>query len=584
MALREVLARFGFQVDSKALEKGQTAADGFATKLGNITKVLAAGALVQAGRQFVSDLVAQADQLKDTSNALGVNAQDLQRWQLAAKLSGAETADLAVGLKNVSKVANDSSGSAAIKSLGVDLKDANGNAKTATQLLGDVGLEIAKLPSATERTAKALEFFGKSGNKLLPMFADGEEGLQKMLDRLDELGGGLGDDALDVLTQAGDATDEFNVATDSLKSRLAVALFPALNKAIGGATKLVAWFTKASEGSNIFRAAIVVLGTAAAAQGLAMLAPWIPMLAILAGLILLVDDLITLFQGGDSAIGRFVDSLFGVGSSAKMVETVKAAWSSMMGELGKAQGIGAKLGAVFRALWPLAEEAFSQVGAKIVGAIVEWASSVAGPAKALGLQLLSALAEGLFGLPVTLSVQGAAGVQALIQAVIREALELTRKGQDLANGMVEGFVQGITGGVGKAVAAVSAWGDKIENTLRDKFGWNSPADLTFDLGYEGLTGGAVEGLKAGEPMLARQTDQSFGAAVPRGLGGGGGAAGRPSLSEQNTVHVTVQTSGQGPSGVREAARQGTLQGLTDARRALLASLEPVAPDLPVPVQ
>ncbi|MFW6031647.1 MAG: hypothetical protein ACOC9T_03560, partial [Myxococcota bacterium] len=50
-------------------------------------------------------------------------------------------------------------------------------------------------------------------------------------------------------------------------------------------------------------------------------------LAFLA-IVAVVEDLINLFTGGESVIGDFIDEMFGVGTSQKVVEDLKAAWQA----------------------------------------------------------------------------------------------------------------------------------------------------------------------------------------------------------------------------------------------------------------
>jgi hypothetical protein len=45
---------------------------------------------------------------------------------------------------------------------------------------------------------------------------------------------------------------------------------------------------------------------------------------------LVIDELITLFGGGDTLIGGFIDKLFGVGKAAAMVELVKTSAQSLL--------------------------------------------------------------------------------------------------------------------------------------------------------------------------------------------------------------------------------------------------------------
>jgi hypothetical protein len=77
-------------------------------------------------------------------------------------------------------------------------------------------------------------------------------------------------------------------------------------------------------------------------------------------LFLIFEDLYTLFTGGDSAIGRFIDGMFGVGASAEFVKTVKAAWADFVEVLKGAWPIIQWLGGQIREFLKDAFNGFSQ--------------------------------------------------------------------------------------------------------------------------------------------------------------------------------------------------------------------------------
>jgi hypothetical protein len=586
VALREILATFGFQVDDKNLQNASKRVDSVAQTIGSAFAVVAATQVFGFFKSFVGELQSTADQLIDTSAALGVNATELQRWQLAAKLSGAEATDLATGLRNISKVANDAKGSAEIKRLGIDLKDANGNAKTATQLMGDVGLEIGKLKSPTERTAKALEFFGKSGAKLMPMFAEGEEGIAKMLGRLDELGGGLGEDALAILEKSGDATDEMNVAILSLKSRLAVELFPALTRGIGTFTKFLGNVTNGAKGTRIFQAAIVVLGSVAAAAGLSAIAPWLPFIAAITAATLIVDDLIVLFEGGDSAIGRLIDNLFGAGTATEWVKDAKQWWSDLWTELDKADTVTEKIEVIFDALEPVVEEALSRVGEAIVRQVIKWGDDVTSPTNETTGVIFDGLIDGLTPLPIAMTIQAHKAFEAFKEGALSKGREIVESVKTIGSDIVRGLTEGILAVADDPVAAIGNLADKVLEKLKNVFKSKSPSKATFDIGGDDVEGLRLAFVKLGPKAVdaAGNLGQDvLGALSPRPMleGSRMAAATRPMggntirLEQRNQNDITIQAGANGS--LREDVRAGVMQAHNNDRDMMLAALEPVAP-------
>ena len=139
MALREILASFGFEVDSSKLEQANKSVDTAKEGMGNLGKVLAGGIIYAGLKSFVNDLRETGTELRTTSLKLGMNAQDWQRWSYVA---GGASEALATGIKFLQKNAVEAAekggeAGAAFKKLGVDVKDSTGHVKdTATLLQG----------------------------------------------------------------------------------------------------------------------------------------------------------------------------------------------------------------------------------------------------------------------------------------------------------------------------------------------------------------------------------------------------------------------------------------------------------------
>lgn len=334
-ALREIIARFGIQFDDTALKKGDKAVDGLADKLANMGKLLAGGIVLNGIKNMIFGLAEQADVLAKQSAALGISTDELQQWQHAAALSGASAEEFAGAFtkfnKNVADAAAGTGPAAdALRTLGVKVKDASGNLAKPIDLLDGVAAGLEKLKNPAERTQAIMSLFGKSGAKLIPLFDQGAEGIAKMRAEVEELGGGFSPDFAKRSEAMNDAITRLNMAWLSFKVRVGGLAIPLIERFTVLATKVTAKVTKwvdqtgiLGEKSNLAAAAAVVLGVAFFRAGLRAIIPWLPMIAAVAAIILLVDELITLWEGGDTLIGRAIDSIFGEGSSAKAVAWVK---------------------------------------------------------------------------------------------------------------------------------------------------------------------------------------------------------------------------------------------------------------------
>ena len=104
-------------------------------------------------------------------------------------------------------------------------------------------------------------------------------------------------------------------------------LLPAVEWFVNILKKWSLGFADLVKNSNLVEAAIVVLGAVLVKTGISVLTAWLPVIApflLLAAkiglVILVVDDLITMFRGGESVIGKFIDLIFGKGSATQAVE------------------------------------------------------------------------------------------------------------------------------------------------------------------------------------------------------------------------------------------------------------------------
>jgi len=352
VALRELLAQFDVRIPTAQIKAGGQAVDKLGEQLRGYAQFYSSAEIVQGIRGFVEGLTQQATQLQDLSDQLSVSTGDLQKWGLAAELSGANQDTLARGLLILQK--NAEGNEKAFKALGVDVRDAGGNAKETTALFREVGLAIGSLEDPSARVKAALEILGKPGAKLAPMFANGAEGLDLLLGELDRLGGGLGEEALRDINAFDDSMVRWEVRTRAVKAAIGKELFPALETVITKVGETVSAFTRGERGAQRLETAMAILGVAGAVAGLRMLAPWLPMIALIAAAYLIVDDLRVGLEGGESATGRLLDLIFGEGAGASIFKQAKEDLGALSDRL--------RDKSPFEAI----EETLSSVGASIV--------------------------------------------------------------------------------------------------------------------------------------------------------------------------------------------------------------------------
>lgn len=584
MALREILARFGFQVDQRGLAKANKGIAGVVSKLGALGVALGAGMVARGIKDFVTGMVDAGDALGKTATQLGLSSNELQAWQAAAGFAGVESTKFNQSLRVLAKNANAAATGAGgisdkFKQLGIEVKDGNGNLKSSNVLMRETGLALGKLENKTEAVALAQELMGRTGAALLPLFKDGAAGLDAALKKLEEFGGGLSKDLIPMAELAQDRFAEWDISILSLKSRIAVGLLPALSSIVLGLSKAAAAVSKFLGKGERLKAILVVLGVLLAkaailkfggsllALGKAALVPLIK----LALLVLVVEDLFVLFSGGDSVIGRALDSIFGKGTSQTVVKALKG--------IGKA--VKDLLNGDFEKADKQLEEIFGPPGHDIVADIV-FTFEMIGDALD---KFIDETEEGL-DLVIADFKEWASSLGA---EIISAAVKLAEDGVQLAADLIDGIVEGIEDG---AAAVIKALGDVVSGAIKaakKKLGIKSPSSVFQEIGDQNIQGLIMGMTKAaGKAKLAASgVASSVTAGAANGLGGGGiatavgrggglrGGRGGPVAMFQSDISLTV-TGGSASDPQISKLRQGVRSELRDNRRATLAALEQVA--------
>jgi len=120
-------------------------------------------------------------------------------------------------------------------------------------------------------------------------------------------------------------------ATKALKAQLktlgidaAKKVVPVIEKLVRFARDAVNWFSKMAKSSRILESAMYTLAVVAGVLALEFYGAFVlPALAV-GALILLVDELWTTLEGGESVIRDVIDGLFGDGTTAAAVEKIRA--------------------------------------------------------------------------------------------------------------------------------------------------------------------------------------------------------------------------------------------------------------------
>jgi hypothetical protein len=322
----------------KQLDTGITSAKGALTTM---AASIVTAFSISAFKHFITDQIELGSKINDTAEKLGVTTEQLQKFQFAAGLSGVEAEGAGRALqflnKNLGEAIGGSEEQAKIfKEMGVNLAEVKDGSKGAADLLPQIADKFAAAGSDAERTALSMKIFGKQGAALLPLLKQGSGELAKLAEEFDALGGGMDDGFIKLADQAGDEIDKLKFAMTGLKSRIAVAVLPAVVDFAKKFQGVIVYFQKLTKETHIVKEGLAVLGVVGAAAGLKTAMGWAKffglfpkgnagivrtlasmgwmglIIAAVVALALVFEDLFVGIQGGDSIIKNWLQTTLGV--------------------------------------------------------------------------------------------------------------------------------------------------------------------------------------------------------------------------------------------------------------------------------
>jgi hypothetical protein len=341
-ALKEVFARFGVEFDRGPLVTGNAAVDAMVGNLQALGSVVAGAALVTGVANFVDEVRQAGTEIDRTSRALGLNARELQVWRGVAAQAGVTAEQLTPAIQSLRRNAS----AAAIaggqmgtdfRRLGINVREGHRDLIDTPELLQRVLEGLAEVEDPTTRAAMAMRLMGESGARMGPLLENGAEGVRAMYAEVERLG--VLDD--EVIEASADLTREqgrLSQAFLALRGRMALLLLPAFTAVTNGVVALVSGFRSLAARTRLLETSFVVLGTLATAAAartvtawVAAAAPFVALGAAVLGLILIVEDLWSAINGGDSVIADALSSIeeyAAVGTGAG--QTMAIAWEALL--------------------------------------------------------------------------------------------------------------------------------------------------------------------------------------------------------------------------------------------------------------
>ena len=210
-----------------------------------LSAITGAASIAGMGR-LVSNWAAFGQQLGFSSQRIGVSADQLQTFQGAARLAGSSAGAMTSGLTTLKDAMTDAVGGRNpqalqyFRLLGINIRNANGSMKTATQVLPQIATAISRIRDPALQSRVALGLLGGAGDDLLPVLRGGAGALANYA-AMAQRYGVMNQAGVDGARRLSMAQTQVELAVEGLTNSVAQQLAPVLSPLL---TQLADWIAK----------------------------------------------------------------------------------------------------------------------------------------------------------------------------------------------------------------------------------------------------------------------------------------------------------------------------------------------------
>lgn len=480
----------------------------------------AAVSVVGAGvATAIRGAINSADDMGELAQKLGVPVEALSALKHAAKVLGVEFEGLQGGLLKLSRGMADSPEK--FEKLGISVRDAKGEMRPTADVLKELADRFQTMPDGAEKTALAMDLFGKSGAAMIPMLNAGSAGITGLMEEARKMGLVISQETADSAGRFNENLDKLAGAASGLAMIMAAHLAPVLERISAFIVDMATAFQDLSPATQEFMAW---------AAGLTVvLGPLIIGLGMVVGAVGALVSPFTLTAGAIALLAAGIYTL---------LPTMEE-WKKFWADIGIIiEGVGTKIGefisgaieslkTAFSDLWTQSLEVWEGIKSAIGGAIDyligkwnEFTGLLTGAvdkAKAAGQAIADALNIGGDGV-----VRGPGSGGPTRADVATGALDAGGGGG--AGGALGGQMMGASIVNGIVLGAVQSLNDKrqaladimsgVLQVMKDTAQINSPSKVTEGYGRN-LAEGLAQGITQGKDIVGQAakglTDTAAGA-------------------------------------------------------------------------
>ena len=201
------------------------------------------GAITAALGVAVKSLANAADVADDTAKRTGLTVEAVQELGYVAKMTGSNLATVEVALRTMQKGLTDSGTesaafTSALETLGLSLAELR--AMNPQAQFDALSQAIAGVADPSQRAGLAMTVFGRAGTALLPMLAEGADGIAKLKDEAHKYGYVMSQEVAEAGSNFNDNLDRLKGSLGGLAQQVVAGLLPTLNSLVKCAADVVA--------------------------------------------------------------------------------------------------------------------------------------------------------------------------------------------------------------------------------------------------------------------------------------------------------------------------------------------------------
>ena len=424
--------------------------------------------IAEALIECATEAASFADDMNTLSIQTGVSTTRLQEFDYMAGLIDVDLNTISGAMSKTVK--SMSAGKDGFDTLGVAVRDANGELRDSEAVFFEAIDALGKIENETERDALAMDLFGKSARELNPLIEAGSAKIKELAQEAHDVGYVLEEDTVQSLVAGQDQLDRFTKSTEAAKNAIGAQLIPSLSSLAKGGSGIASTFATTLNSTGDVSAALSA-GKDVAMEVLQGIIDAAPEMAEAAGALLseLAVDVVEmapqLVELGLVVLEAFVEGI------SENLDTL----------------VPAIVDAVIRIVETLAQNAPLLI-------------SAAG-------QLIGALASGLIQAIPHLVLQIPSIIGALIEGLGEGIAQFLLVGVQ----MVEGIISGIQDSIGWVKQQIASWVGDVVGFFKDMLGIHSPSAVMAAMIGEPMAEGVGEGFEEGlsdveRDMAAAQED------------------------------------------------------------------------------